>query len=55
MLQIAIELFAKIRQSLKVLDCASHSTLGLLPALLVFGNTRGLLDENPQLFGLRLD
>src|SRR5690606_11932640 len=53
--QLALQLFAQVSQSFKILMGAADAVLGLAAPLLVLGDARRFLDEQPQLIGLGLD
>jgi hypothetical protein len=54
-LQLAIELFAQVREALEVLERTAHPRLRFPAPLLVLRDTRGLLDKHAQVLGPGLD
>ncbi len=53
--QLTLQLFAQVGQARQVLMGAADAVLGFAATLLVLGNPRSLLDEDPQVFRLGLD
>src|SRR6185437_464507 len=48
--ELVAELLPDVVHAREVFPCVGDSALGFAPALLVFGNARGLFEKNPQLF-----
>src|SRR5690606_10413947 len=55
MSELTFELLAQVGEASQVLMGAADAVLGFAAAFLVFGDTRGLFHEQPQLVGLGLD